>query len=94
MPIYDYECTCGTRVDNELAKLDEDVHCPKCKAVMTRLDCAPKTLTTIVPTYPGSKRHKAGYVHKHGNRPSEKTQMGYGGGVSSDHPRGSLSNKD
>jgi hypothetical protein len=28
--------------------------------------------TTIVPSYPGSKRFKAGYVHTHADRPAEK----------------------
>lgn len=52
-----------------------------CGTQMTRLISAPKTLTTIVPTYPGSQKHKAGYVHRHVNRPATKTQVGVGGGV-------------
>lgn len=98
MPIYDFECdNCQHKVDDELctlAEADEGLSCPACGGRLRRLDCAPRVLTTIVPTYPGSQKHKAGHVHKHVNRPATKTQMGYGGGVSSDHPRGSLSNKD
>jgi hypothetical protein len=33
---------------------------------------APAVLSKIVPVYPGSKKHKAGYVHTHGDRPAEK----------------------
>ena len=88
MPIYDYRCACGHTLDNELAKHDEDVPCEKCGAVMVRQNSAAHMFTTIIPTYPGSGKHKAGSVHKHVNRPATKTQIGYGGSVSSDHPTG------
>lgn len=89
MPIYDYTCPkCQAEQENVLAKYDEEVRCEKCKAVMTRDQPAPHMFTTIVPTYTGSAKYKAGYVHKHGNRPATKTQVGYGGGVSADNPTG------
>lgn len=31
-----------------------------------------RTLTTIIPAYPGSKRMKAGHVHTHGDMPAER----------------------
>ena len=42
--------------------------------------------TTTIPTYPGCARRKAGYQHKFVNRPAEKTQVGYGGGVTKGEP--------
>ena len=92
MPIYDFECACGAELENELAKVDEEVTCPNCGKVMTRLVGAPHMFTTIIPTYPGSGKHKAGSVHKFANRPATKTQVGYGGSVSADHPTGSTRN--
>jgi putative FmdB family regulatory protein len=86
MPLYDFACTCGTTCE-ELAAIDEEVRCPTCDDVMKRQISAPHVFTTIIPTYPGSGKHKAGYVHKHVNRPATKTQVGYGGGVSPDHPK-------
>lgn len=69
-------------------KDDDDVPC--CEACteetdsyvpMHRLISAPRTFTTITPTYPGSKKLKAGYQHKFINRPATKTQVGVGGGI-------------
>lgn len=97
MPIYDFTCPdCGHTVEqiNTIAEAEAGVKCPECDAVMERAVGAPHTFTTIIPMYPGSKQHKAGYVHQFGNRPAEKTQVGYGGGVSVDHPTGSTKNKD
>jgi putative FmdB family regulatory protein len=92
MPIYDYECECGEKKLNELAKYDEKVYCDECGAEMARVMNSVHMFSTIVPTYPGSGAHKAGHIHKHGNRPATKTQVGYGGSVSSDHPTGSKKN--
>ena len=64
------------------------------KTKLVKLMGAPVTLTTIVPTYPGSQAKKAGYVHKFGNRAATKTQVGYGGSVSTAHPTGSTKNVD
>lgn len=82
MKVYDYVCDECKRT--ELNILVDNKDTPLiciCGTQMTRLICAPKILTTIIPTYPGSQRHKAGYVHKHTNRPATKTQVGVGGGV-------------
>lgn len=82
MKVYDFECLfCGTRLLNQLVDDEDKLICHKCSKYMTRLISAPKILTTIIPTYPGSQKHKAGYQHKHVNRPATKTQVGVGGGV-------------
>lgn len=94
MPIYDFVCKCGAELKNELAKIDEEISCPECGETMVRQMGAPNIFTTIIPTYPGSQKHKAGHVHKFTNRPATKTQIGYGGSVSADHPTGSTRNKD
>jgi len=94
MPIYDFSCACGHTRINELAKLDEEVLCEKCGESMTRDMGAPHTFTHIIPTYPGSQRFKAGHVHKFNKRPATKTQIGYGGSVSKDHPTGGGKGQD
>lgn len=94
MPIYDFVCECGGTRTNELADVDEEVLCPDCDKVMERQMGAPHIFTTIIPTTRTSKRHKAGHQHKFVNRPAEKTQVGYGGSVSADHPTGSSKNRD
>lgn len=88
MPLYDYVCTCGHTSEELVKNAEEEVRCPECDSVMEKQDSAANIFTAIVPTYPGSNKHKAGYVHKYGNRPATKTQVGYGGSVSKDHPTG------
>lgn len=93
--VYDYQCPkCGQLKENHLVDTneDEEVRCDDCDVVMDKHQPAPSTPSVTVPTYPGSQRHKAGYVHKFGNRPATKTQIGPGGSVSVDHPTGSTKN--
>jgi hypothetical protein len=60
----------------------KSIKCPKCSKSMLRYwKKSPVTFTVIVPDYPGSKKHKAGYVHSHGDRSATKVQSGYGGCV-------------
>lgn len=98
MPIwktYDYVCPkCGLRKDREVVDDAEkdDVFCGECSTPeesvrMTREHPAPVTFNTIVPTHTSSQKLKAGYQHKHVNRPATKTQVGVGGGVSPEHPK-------
>lgn len=98
MPIYDLSCpNCEHEEPNALysiKEVEDGVKCPECDTVMERAMGAPNIFTTIIPTYPGSQKHKAGYQHLHVNRPAEKTQVGFGGSVSADHPTGSTKNKD
>lgn len=86
LTMHDFECGCG-HTEEQLVQPDEEVRCPECGATMRR--CIGKThiFTTIVATYPGSKRHKAGYEHQYVNQPATKTQIGYGGSVSVDNPK-------
>ena len=81
MPLYDFKCDgCGESteeiVDSDVKKLDCN-----CGGTKQRLACAAKTLTTIIPSYPGSLKQKAGYVHSHGDKPATKVQSGPGGCV-------------
>jgi transposase len=98
MPIYDLTCpNCEHKEADALysiAEVEAGIKCPKCDTVMVRDNAAPNIFTTIVPTTKTSKPLKAGHQHKYVNRPAEKTQVGYGGSVSSDHPTGSTKNKD
>lgn len=95
MPIYDFTCTgCDRKTEetHSIAKAEAGIKCSECSAPLERHVGAPHTFTAIVPTYPGSKKFKAGYVHQHVDRPAEKTQVGYGGAVSTAHPTGSTKN--
>ncbi|MGL5249139.1 MAG: FmdB family zinc ribbon protein, partial [Brooklawnia sp.] len=65
MPLYDFECpACGERFE-EIARLEDSVACPACKvsfeARANHFIGAPKQFNVIIPTYPGAKKHKAGY---------------------------------
>jgi len=89
MKVFDYQCpVCKARLKDVLVKDDDDApSCDSCSeemdtyVLMVKLVSAPKLLTTIVPTYPGSNKLKAGYTHKFANRPATKTQVGVGGGI-------------
>jgi putative FmdB family regulatory protein len=83
MPLYDFRCKeCG---------LEEEVLCRKGKKTGVCSKCggsaemfwkqAPQQLTNIIPSYPGSKKQAAGYVHSHGDQPATKVQSGRGGCV-------------
>lgn len=103
MKSFDYKCPrCNKVRENVLVTKNEEdeVFCGECSEEtgepikMVKQHPGPLTPTVTVPTYPGSQRHKAGYVHKFGNRPATRTQVGPGGSVSVDHPTGSLKNND
>lgn len=53
---------------------DEVAACPECGKAATDADelLGGKSNKITIPTYPGSKRLRAGYVHSHGDRPAEK----------------------
>ena len=89
LKLYDYTCPhCNITTEALIdTKEPEQVLCEKCKNQMIRQMPAPKEFHAIIPTYPGSKRHKAGYQHKFVNRPATKTQIGYGGGISQGEPQ-------
>ena len=78
---FDFQCECG-HIQEAMVEKDDIVYCECCKKRMNKILSAPTIFHKIVPTYPGSQQHKAGYAHKYVNRPAEKTQIGYGGGIS------------
>ena len=72
---FDFEClechhTFDDLVEGVGGKPEE---CPQCGQSFSfqKLPSAMNIASTIVPSYPGSKRVKAGYQHTH-NRPAEK----------------------
>lgn len=72
---YEFLCEVCEGVFEDLVKGTEGLpeSCELCGAAgpFVRQVSAPAVLTTIVPSYPGAKRVKAGYQHTH-NRPAEK----------------------
>ena len=74
--LYDYDCAQGHRFEIRSSVADKPVAppCPECGEpahfVITK---APALFTTIIPSYPGSLKLKAGYVHSHGDKPATKT---------------------
>lgn len=72
----DYRCReCGHRFEY-LHQTTEDIEvCPQCGSNEADLQLGGHQLTTIIPSYPGCKKVKAGYVHTHGDRPAEKISV-------------------
>lgn len=79
MPLYDFECDVCGKVTEELVSMGTKKMDCNCGGVLMRLVCAPKVLTEIIPSYPGSLKQKAGYVHTHGDRPATKIMSGPAG---------------
>ena len=84
MPTYVFACP-NAHPDFEIrcsvSALDSELHqCPACgESGHVVITTAPAVPTHIVLDYPGSKKHKAGYQHSHGDRKGTKIQSGYGG---------------
>ena len=69
----EYICRqCATRFEYIHENTTDIQKCPQCESTDSELQLGSYTLTTIIPTYRGCKRQKAGYVHSHGDRPAEK----------------------
>lgn len=81
LKMFDLKCPCG-HAQEALLEDGEVLSCVVCGQPMVRLLSSPTVFQHIIPTYPGSQRFKAGYAHKYVKRAAEKTQVGYGGGVS------------
>jgi putative FmdB family regulatory protein len=81
MPMYDFQCSnCSSVFEDILPVGTEQNECPQCGGSAFRIfKKTAAILTTIIPSYPGSLKQKAGYVHTHGDRPATKVQSGYGG---------------
>lgn len=80
MLLRDFECLkCGA-IREELVSSDDVVVCRKCENPMVRVFIhAPPILTTIIPSYKGCLRQRAGYTHTHGDFDATRIQSGYGG---------------
>lgn len=93
MPSYDFMCPDGHthEIFCRMSEKPSSPACPECtRATHQVILTAPATPKLIVIDYPGSKKFKAGYQHSHGDRGSDKIQVGYGGKITpSDVPKGS-----
>lgn len=59
---------------------DGTIACPECNGETFRVyRGAPGVLTSIIPSYPGSKKNAAGHQHTHADRAASKIQSGFGG---------------
>lgn len=86
MPLYDYACEAGHEFEHRCSIADKPdvMPCPVegCgKPSKSFLGGVPALLTTIIPSYPGCKKQKAGYIHSHGDKAATKVSSGYGGAV-------------
>ena len=70
----DYRCRgCNTVYEFLHHPSDEPAVCPSCGSQDAEVILSGgHQFHVIVPTYRGSKKLKAGYVHTHGDRPAEK----------------------
>ena len=83
MPVYDFSCENDhiIEVRCSIADREKERICEECGLPIHQIHLTfPAMPTTIIVDYPGSKKHKAGYVHSHGDHMATKTQFGYGGG--------------
>jgi len=86
----EFQCPKCQATQEALVDPDDPLDCfavCACGEAMNQCLSSPKVFSTIVACYPGSKKLKAGYQHRIDNRPATKTQVGYGGSVSTDHPK-------
>jgi len=84
MRMKDFQCTDCGRLIEELVENDV-THwtCPGCKGPMVAIwVSAPKLSKVCIPSYPGCKAQRAGYMHTHGDFVATRTQSGYGGSQS------------
>lgn len=81
--LYDFECSEGHIYEVRCSyedRVQKEHPCPFCghlgKYIIQQV---PALLTTIIPTYPGSKAVSAGFQHSHGPKPGTKLMSGPGG---------------
>lgn len=75
MILRDYTCTVCDETHELLVAKDEVPACPTCKSTALNSHPGGNLFNKIIPTYPGSAKLKAGYAHKHVNRPAEKISV-------------------
>jgi putative FmdB family regulatory protein len=79
MPMYNFTCDdCGKTVEDLVSYETKKIDC-NCGGKMKRQPCFATTLTNIIPSYPGSLKQKAGYMHTHGDKPATKIMSGPAG---------------
>lgn len=81
---YTYGCKNDHEFEHVCSMNDkpETLPCPECGEVAKGLIMgAPMLMTNVVPSYPGCKKVKAGYVHSHGDKAATKVSSGFGGCV-------------
>ena len=85
MPWHDYKCSVCDHVEEDMQPYGtKTIACSECGEVSEKFyGKAPVWLTTIIPSYAGCKKVKAGYVHSHADRPSSRV-TGCGFSSSSD----------
>ena len=84
MPTYDFMCPAEhiMEVRCSISEKKDSYPCAECgEATRQVILEAPAIASHIVLDYPGSKKHKAGYQHSHGDRKGTKIQVGYGGKI-------------
>jgi hypothetical protein len=78
--LYPYECANKHQFELRSSMADKPASppCPECGVETSRplILGAPALITTIIPSYPGSKKRAAGYVHSHGDRAATKVISG------------------
>lgn len=74
--LQDYSCrACGEIYEYLRHGEGDEPTCPKCGSSDAGVVPGGRPFSVIVPMYPGAKKHKAGYVHTHGDRPKEKISV-------------------
>jgi len=79
MLMWDFKCViCKHEYEELVASSVITADCPKCNGIgFKEYRTSAAILTTIIPTYPGCKTQKAGYVGtSHANNPATKLQVG------------------
>lgn len=76
MPWHDYKCSVCDHIEEDSQPYGtKTIECEKCGEVSEKFyGKAPVRLTTIIPSYTGCKKVKAGYVHSHGDKPRTRVQ--------------------
>lgn len=72
----DYTCRgCGAQFEYTSMGADDPAVCPSCGSSEVTPHVGGNLFHTIVPSYNGSQKQKAGFVHKFANRPAEKVSV-------------------
>lgn len=75
LKVFDFRCNNCKEEFEDLVDISipGGVECALCGSKDTQQILSPvATLTAIIPSYPGCKRMRAGYVHSHGDKVADK----------------------